>query len=215
MQAIGDTAKAMAYAPPARHLLRARDLADNRYADKLDVEDMAKAAGLSKTHFSREFKAAFGESFVTALTTLLGHSFHLGIRAAAPAMAALLFLYGTVLRRPLTRIQGVERARVIRRVPVVLTPAEVRAVLDRLQNPERLVVSLLYGSGLRISECVALRVKDVDCDRREITVRGGKGDRDRRAPMAESVIKDLRRAMHAAHETWRGDCRSRARTIRR
>ena len=62
MEAIGDTQKAMAYAPPARHLLRAKDLADNRYADKLDVEDMAKAAGLSKAHFSREFKAAFGES---------------------------------------------------------------------------------------------------------------------------------------------------------
>src|SRR4051812_41167913 len=52
----------MAYAPPARHLLRAKDLADNRYAEKLDVDDMARAAGLSKAHFSREFKAAFGES---------------------------------------------------------------------------------------------------------------------------------------------------------
>ena len=62
MQAIGDTQMAMAYAPPTRHLLRAKDLADARYADRLDVEDMAKAAGLSKAHFSREFKAAFGES---------------------------------------------------------------------------------------------------------------------------------------------------------
>ena len=62
MQAIGDTQMAMAYAPPTRHLLRAKDLADARYADPLDVEDMAKAAGLSKAHFSREFKAAFGES---------------------------------------------------------------------------------------------------------------------------------------------------------
>jgi AraC-like DNA-binding protein len=61
VQAIGDTQVAMVYAPPARHLLRAKDLADARYADKLDVEDMAKAAGLSKAHFSREFKAAFGE----------------------------------------------------------------------------------------------------------------------------------------------------------
>jgi AraC-like DNA-binding protein len=62
VEAIGDTQTAMAYAPPARHLLRAKDLADNRYADRLDVDDMAKAAGLSKAHFSREFKAAFGES---------------------------------------------------------------------------------------------------------------------------------------------------------
>jgi AraC-like DNA-binding protein len=62
VEAIGDTQTAMAYAPPARHLLRAKDLADNRYAEKLDVDDMARAAGLSKAHFSREFKAAFGES---------------------------------------------------------------------------------------------------------------------------------------------------------
>jgi AraC-like DNA-binding protein len=62
VQAIGDTQNAMAYAPPARHLLRAKDLADARYEDKLDVDDMAKAAGMSKAHFSREFKAAFGES---------------------------------------------------------------------------------------------------------------------------------------------------------
>jgi transcriptional regulator GlxA family with amidase domain len=62
VQAIGDTPKAMAYAPPARHLLRAKDLADARYAEALDVEDMAKAAGLSKAHFSREFRRAFGES---------------------------------------------------------------------------------------------------------------------------------------------------------
>src|SRR4051794_31842685 len=52
----------MAYAPPARHLLRAKDLADARYAEALDVEDMAKAAGLSKAHFSREFRRSFGES---------------------------------------------------------------------------------------------------------------------------------------------------------
>jgi AraC-like DNA-binding protein len=62
VEAIGDTQKAMAYAPPPPHLHRAKDHADKRYADKLDVDDMAKAAGLSKAHFSREFKAAFGES---------------------------------------------------------------------------------------------------------------------------------------------------------
>jgi AraC-like DNA-binding protein len=61
-EGIGDTWTAMAYAPPARHLLRAKDLADTRYAESLDVDDMAAAAGLSRAHFSREFRRAFGET---------------------------------------------------------------------------------------------------------------------------------------------------------
>jgi AraC-like DNA-binding protein len=61
-EGIGDTAGAMAYAPPERHLLRAKDLADTRYAESLDVDDMAAAAGLSRAHFSREFRRAFGET---------------------------------------------------------------------------------------------------------------------------------------------------------
>lgn len=121
------------------------------------------------------------------------------------AQAALIFLYGLVVGRPLVRVTDFARARVTRRVPVVLTPAEVRAVLQRLEDPERLVVSLLYGSGLRIAECVALRVKDVDCERREITVRGGKGDKDRRVPMAASAIADVQRALRIGREIWRRD----------
>jgi AraC-like DNA-binding protein len=61
-EGIGDNREAMAYAPPARHLLRAKDLADTRYAEQLDVDDMAAAAGLSRAHFSREFRRAFGET---------------------------------------------------------------------------------------------------------------------------------------------------------
>ena len=61
-EGIGHTGSAMAYAPPARHLLRAKDLADARYAEPLDVDDMAATAGLSRAHFSREFRRAFGET---------------------------------------------------------------------------------------------------------------------------------------------------------
>lgn len=124
------------------------------------------------------------------------------------AMAALVFLYGRVLRQPLAPLAGVARARVSRRVPVVLTPAEIRNVLGRLRNPERLVVALLYGSGLRIDECVSLRVKDVDCDRREIVVRGGKGDKDRRVPLAGSAVPDVERALRRCRELWERDRRS-------
>jgi integron integrase len=124
------------------------------------------------------------------------------------ALAAMQFLYGTVLRRPLRPITDLARARVTRRIPVVLTPSEVRAILARLSEPERTIVSLLYGSGMRIRECVSLRVKDIDCERREIAIRGGKGDKDRRVPLAASAIPDVQRALRAARERWKADVAS-------
>ena len=123
------------------------------------------------------------------------------------ALAALTFLYSTVLRRPLRRVPEILPACRPRRLPVVLSTDEVRRILNELRGPERLIVSLLYGSGLRILECVSLRVKDVDLDRREIIVRAGKGDKDRRTTLAKSTIPDLRRALRAAHVVWSRDRR--------
>src|SRR4029079_14465410 len=87
------------------------------------------------------------------------------------ALAAVRFLYGTILRRPLGGGPAIVPAARPLRVPTVLSPPEIRSVLRALRDPDRLVASLLYGSGLRILECVSLRVKDVDLERREITVR--------------------------------------------
>jgi integron integrase len=108
------------------------------------------------------------------------------------ALAALTFLYDRVLLQPLERIDGISAARRPRRVPVVLSQAEVRAILAQLEPPARLCVALMYGGGLRLGETVGLRVKDVDFDRREIVVRGAKGDKDRRTPLAESCCAPLR-----------------------
>lgn len=128
------------------------------------------------------------------------------------ALAALLFLYGKVLLKPLRPMHDMARARVTRRLPVVLTPEEVRQVLRRLTDPERLVVALLYGSGLQIQECVSLRIKDVDTDRLEIIIRAAKGDKDRRVPLAQSSIPDMARARRIAREVWQRDRRSGIRT---
>jgi integron integrase len=127
------------------------------------------------------------------------------------ALAALIFLYGSVLRRPLNRAIDVVPANRPKRLPVVLSPAEVRSILERLREPDRLAVSLLYGSGLRILECVSLRVKDVDLDRREITVCAGKGGKDRRTPLAASSIEDVKRALRSSHRRWKDDRRRRIR----
>ncbi|MBA3342175.1 MAG: integron integrase [Gemmatimonadaceae bacterium] len=123
------------------------------------------------------------------------------------ALAAISFLYVGVLRRPLPPVSGVVPAGVPRRLPVVLSANDVRQILAHIRDPARLVVSLLYGSGLRILECVSLRVKDVDIERREITVRGGKGNKDRRAPLADSAVADVERVLRASHATWRADGR--------
>jgi len=124
------------------------------------------------------------------------------------ATAALVFLYKRVLRRDPGWLEGIVRAKKPHRLPVVLTREEVRAVLDQLGGRPRLMVMLLYGAGLRLSECLRLRVKDVDLGRGEIVVRGGKGAKDRvtvlpealRGPLAAHLAEQRRRHRGALQE---------------
>lgn len=95
------------------------------------------------------------------------------------ALSALLFLYRDVLGRDFGWLSGVTRAKRPRRLPVVLSRGEVRTILDRVSGTRRLMVELLYGSGLRLLECLALRVKDADFATHQLTVRAGKGAKDR------------------------------------
>lgn len=124
------------------------------------------------------------------------------------ALAALTFLYEHVLDRPLTRLEGMEPARRSRYVPVVLSVAEIRSVLSEMAGAPRLGAALMYGSGLRLLECLRLRVKDIDLDRREIVVRGGKGDKDRRTPLAESSLADVRRHLKERRTQFTHDVRA-------
>lgn len=110
------------------------------------------------------------------------------------AFNALLFLYGQVLHQPLENVQAV-RAQRPARLPTVLTPEEVKRVLDAMSGPAQLVVKLLYGSGLRLLEALRLRVKDVDFQMKQLTVRDGKGAKDRYTVLAESVIPVLQEQM--------------------
>ena len=105
------------------------------------------------------------------------------------ALSAILFLYRDVLQQDLAWLDDVVRSKRPARLPVVLTREEVRAVLQRMHGVPRLMAILLYGSGLRLLECARLRVKDVDFARNQITVRAGKGDKDRMT-MLPAVIKD-------------------------
>jgi integron integrase len=109
------------------------------------------------------------------------------------ALSALLFLYREVLLIELPLIEGVERAKRPQRIPVVLTIEEVKRVLAVLPGTHHLMASLLYGAGLRLMECVRLRVKDLDFDYRQIIVRDGKGEKDRRTILPSPLTEPLRR----------------------
>ncbi|MEA1865700.1 MAG: integron integrase [Euryarchaeota archaeon] len=107
------------------------------------------------------------------------------------ALSALLFLYRHVLGRPIGDLGEVIRARKPNRLPVVMTRDEVKAVLGHLTGDKWLMASLLYGSGLRLMECLRLRVQDIDFSRNEITVRDGKGAKDRVTMLPQSLKKQL------------------------
>jgi integron integrase len=106
------------------------------------------------------------------------------------AFNALLFLYGQILQRPLENVQAVRADRPIH-VPVVLTVDEVRQVLQAMAGTPQIVVKLLYGSGLRLMEALRMRVQDVDLKMKQVTVRDGKGAKDRYTTLAEALIPVL------------------------
>lgn len=107
------------------------------------------------------------------------------------ALSALLFLYRDVLKQVLPYIDHIERAKPSHTLPTIFTPEEAQTVLSRLDGLNHLVASLLYGSGLRLMEALRLRVKDVDFERSEITVRAGKGAKDRVTMLPASLVGSL------------------------
>ena len=127
----------------------------------------------------------------------------------AQALAALLFLYKRVLGRSLPWLGELPRPSASVRVPVVLTREEVRAVLGAMTGSPKLVATLLYGGGLRLTEAVRLRVKDLDLARGEIVVRAGKGDKDRRTILPRSAVEPLRAHLEVVREGWRRDVSAR------
>ena len=140
----------------------------------------------------RRHPADLGTDDVRRFLSGLAVEQHVAPATQNQALAGLNFLYEKVLERPLDRIDGITPAQPSRRVPVVLSDSEVRAIARHIASPAKLPVMLMYGSGLRLLECLRLRVKDVDLERRQIVVRDGKGGKDRRTPLAEACVTPLR-----------------------
>ncbi len=149
--------------------------------------------------------AEMGAAEVNAFLTHLAVEGRVSASTQNQAFAALLFLYLKVLEVEPGRIAGVVRAVRPKRLPVVLTREEVRAVLGRLDGVPRVVGLLLYGSGLRVLDALRLRVQDVDFARQELLIRHGKGGKDRRTLLPAAAKADLLGQLDQARAVYEAD----------
>ena len=139
-----------------------------------------------------------GEREVEGFLTVLATEGQVAAGTQNQALSALLFLYRVVLKVELPWMENVIRAKRPARVPTVLSREEVARLLALMQGQTWLMASLLYGTGMRLMECVRLRIKDVDFARAEITVRNGKGGKDRRVPLPARLREPLQAAVERA-----------------
>jgi len=165
--------------PPAKLLDRVREAIRVRhYSPRTEESYIGWLKRFIVFHGTRH-PDEMGESEIEEFLTHLATQGKVSASTQNQALAAILFLYRNVLERALNWIEPAVRAKRPERLPVVLTRQEVRDVLGLVNGVPRLVLSLLYGSGLRLMEALCLRIKDLDFERNEILIRDGKGRKDR------------------------------------
>jgi integron integrase len=149
--------------------------------------------------------AEMGEAEINAFLTHLAVKEKVSASTQNQALSALLFLYRHVIGRQVGDLGDVIRARKPKRLPVVMTRDEVKAVLANLDGDKWLMASLMYGAGLRLMECLRLRVQDIDFSASQILVRDGKGFKDRATMLPQSVKEPLRQHLEGVRKTHRRD----------
>lgn len=171
-----------------------------RYAAALDARHYSDRTRESYTKWLLRFiefnkgrnVESLGEPEINAFLTKLAVSGNVSASTQNQALAALLFLYRTVLSAPLGSLGEVVRAKKPVRLPVVMSRDEVRAVLCQIEGDKKLACSLMYGTGMRLMECLELRVQDIDFDRNEILIRNGKGAKDRVTMLPSTLAAPLK-----------------------
>lgn len=166
---------------------------------KIRLKGYSKQTEKAYVHWIREFiffhnkrhPSEMAEMEVGDFLTYLAVDRNFAPSTQNQALNALLFLYREILENPLAKIDNIIRSKKPKRLPVVFTRKEVREVLQNMRGTNQLMASLLYGSGLRISECLRLRVKDIDFEYLTITVRDGKGHKDRVTLLPRKLIHAL------------------------
>jgi integron integrase len=140
---------------------------------------------------NKRHPAELGEQEIGQFLSSLATDSHVSASTQNQALNALLFLYREILKKDIGYVNGVVRAKRPHRLPVVLTRQEVRSIVGCLEGSDWIMAMLLYGAGLRLMECLRLRVKDIDLNSNQIVVRAGKGDKDRHTMLPAAVKEPL------------------------
>jgi len=172
----------------------------DRVRDRVRRLGYAKRTEQSYTHWIKRFilhhgklhPAEMGAAEVESFLTSLAVERNVSASTQNLALSAILFLYCEVLETPLPWLDSITRAKKPARLPTVLTQGETQAVLAATEGTVGLMLRLLYGTGMRLMECARLRVKDVDFAMNQITVRDGKGGKDRVTMLPHALAQSLR-----------------------
>ena len=148
---------------------------------------------------------SMGKPEVEAFLTYLATQRHVSASTQNQALSAVLFLYKQVLQIEIGWIEDVVRAKQPQRAPVVMTSGEVAQVMRRLSGLHWLMAMLMYGTGLRVMECMRLRVQDVDFSYLQITVRNGKGSKDRFAPLPNTLVTPIKEQIYVVERLRASD----------
>lgn len=130
---------------------------------------------------------------------------HVSSATQNQALQGILFLYKNILSKDVGWIENIKRSSRVKHLPVVLSKKEVEKVFKNLDGTNKIIVSLLYGSGLRLAEALKLRIKDIDFDYKQILVRDGKGEKDRHTILPDSVIPDLKKHLNRVYLNHKED----------
>lgn len=165
------------------------------------------------THWVRAFirfhglrhPSQLGVPEVEAFLEHLANERSVAVSTHRQALSAILFLYSKVLQTDLPKLRDIGRPRATRKLPVVLSKSELAAIFMQLEGEHQILAKLLYGTGMRISEGLSLRVKDLDFDHQAVIVRSGKGAKDRVVMLPQTLVPALREQLAKAHVLWSAD----------
>ncbi len=178
----------------------------NAYLTAIRVENYARSTEKTYWQWIRDYihyhqdrrPSAMGASEIEAYLGYLALKKRVAASTQNQALNAIVFLYRKVVKKDVGDFSSFTRARTGKRLPVVCSREEVSHLLSRMNGVEALIAKLMYGTGMRVSEALRLRIQDLNMVRKEITVRGGKGNKDRRVPFPDSIREPLN-----AHLDWR------------